>query len=86
MDRVAVKRVNNDAADNLDRLWQMTERAKQQSLTAAEQQIVERMRLLLMLLLEDLTGNHQPPLSINDTVVIKNEIESLLQQQPFLQK
>jgi predicted nucleic acid-binding protein len=77
------QQVHLEAVHNLDRLWKLTEQAAQEPLTPTEQQTVQRIRLLLMLLAEDMAGRHNPPLSEYDTLVVRQEIESLLQQAPF---
>ena len=71
------------ALSNLDRLWQMTEQVKQRSLSSAEEANVTRVRALIQLLRDDTLDQHNPPLTITETLVAKGQIETALKQAPF---
>ena len=83
----AFRKINEliyDAAlDNLDHLWKRTEEVKKFPMTSKEHINVERVRLLLQTLLEDIRGLQHPPLTIEETTLLSQEIDFLITQAPF---
>ncbi|SRR6266571_5125584 len=68
------------AFDNLNQIALHTEQISKQPLIADEQKAVERMKILMTGLWIDEDGEMQPPLTIEEVLGIRQEIESLLQQ------
>ena len=74
---------SGDSTENLERLWQLTEQARQYSLTAQEATNVTNMRALLQVVRANTEGALNQPLTALETAVAARAIEACLQPAHF---